>query len=107
VVTERPQKTEVNQPHITVGGNQITYPGSVTTRTAGLSTINILLNSVDSTTDARFVCVDVKNFYLNTPMNKPEYMAINLDLSGTWPTKQRIHLHQQRNILPTPGRNSS
>ena len=44
----------------------------VSTKTAGLTTINILLNSVVSSAGAKFVTSDVNNFYLNTPMDEPE-----------------------------------
>jgi hypothetical protein len=69
----RPQKSEVNHTRLTFGGNLINYPGNVSTRTAELETRKILLNSVISTRDATFISVDIKNFYLNTPLERPEY----------------------------------
>ncbi len=42
VVDYRPQKTDPNRVHITAGGNLITYPGELTTRTADLTTTKIL-----------------------------------------------------------------
>ncbi|KAL7524620.1 hypothetical protein ACHAXR_000652, partial [Thalassiosira sp. AJA248-18] len=33
-------------------------------------------NSVISTRDARYICADVKNFYLCTPLDRPEYMSM-------------------------------
>jgi hypothetical protein len=44
----QPQKAETHQCQITVGGNQIDYPGKVSTKTAGLATIKLMLNSVVS-----------------------------------------------------------
>jgi hypothetical protein len=44
----RPQKEETHRCRITVGGNRIEYPGEVSTKTAGLTTIKLLLNSVVS-----------------------------------------------------------
>ena len=38
VVDFRPQKADPNRGRITVGGNLITYPGEVTTRTADMTT---------------------------------------------------------------------
>ena len=62
----RPQKEEKHRTRITVGGDRINYPGNVTTRGADMTTIKLLLNSVVSTPDARFITTDIKNFYLNT-----------------------------------------
>ncbi len=69
VVDYRPQKKDPNRVRITVGGNLIHYPGEVTTRTADMTTSKILWNSVLSTPGAKYCCADVKNFYLETPMD--------------------------------------
>ena len=61
-----PQKEEKHRTIITVGGDPINYPGNLTTRGAGMKTIKLLLNSVLSNPDARFITADIKNFYLNT-----------------------------------------
>lgn len=76
----RPQKAEVNRTRLTVGGNLINYPGDTSTKTADLITAKMLLNSTISTPGARCVCVDVKNFYLNTPMDRYEYVRIPIAL---------------------------
>jgi hypothetical protein len=75
----RPQKSEPNRTRITVGGNLIDYPGEVATRTADLTSAKILWNSVISTPGAKFMCIDVKNFYLGTPLDRPEYLRFHLD----------------------------
>jgi hypothetical protein len=80
VVDYRPQKKDPNRVRITVGGNLIDYPGELTTRTADLITSKILWNSTLSTPGARYMCADVKNFYLCTPMDGPEYMKMKADL---------------------------
>jgi hypothetical protein len=59
------------------GKYQIEYHGDKSTRTAGLTTTKILINSVISTKGARFLVVHIKNFYLNTPLGRFEYMVIN------------------------------
>ena len=63
---------------ITVGGNLICYPGEAGTNTASLELIKLMLNSVISRTGARFACIDIKNFYLDTPMEDPEYVCIKI-----------------------------
>ena len=37
-------------------------------------------NSVISTPGAKYECVDVKNFYLMTPLDRFEYMRMRIDL---------------------------
>jgi hypothetical protein len=68
VATERPHKTKTNRVRLTVGGNLVHYPDKVSTPTADLSTVKLLLNSVISTPGARFATFDLKDFYLGTPM---------------------------------------
>jgi hypothetical protein len=40
--------------------------------------VKLLLNSVISTKNARFMTIDIKDFYLNTPMMRYEYMRLKL-----------------------------
>ena len=80
VCTDRPQKVEIRRVRWTVGGNLIEYPFDVSTKTAGLTTAKILLNSVLSTQNARFMTIDIKDFYLNTPMDRYEYMKIPISV---------------------------
>ena len=79
VVNYRPQKTEKERTRLTVGGNLIDYPWEVTTPTADLTTAKLLFNSVISTPGARFLTMDIKDFYLNTPMEHPEFMRLRYD----------------------------
>jgi hypothetical protein len=68
VVDIKDHKEEKERTRLTVGGDQIEYPGDKSTRTAGLTTAKILINSVISTPNAKFLVIDIKNFYLNTPL---------------------------------------
>ena len=63
-----------------MGGNLINFPGDVTTPTADLITAKLIFNSVLSTKNAKFMCADIANFYLNNPMNRYEYMKLPLDI---------------------------
>jgi hypothetical protein len=78
VVDIKDHTEEKERTRLTVGGDQIEYPGDKSTRTAGLTTAKILINSVISTPNATFLVIDIKNFYLNTPLERFEYMVINL-----------------------------
>ena len=61
-----------------MGGNRIKYPGEVGTPTAEMLLVKILLNSVISTRGAKFMSIDIKNFYLATPMERYEYLKLKL-----------------------------
>jgi hypothetical protein len=76
VVADRPQKSQPRQVQVTVGGDQIQYPHNISTKISNLATVKILLNGTISTPNARFMCLDIKDFYLITPMSRAEYMRI-------------------------------
>ena len=80
VVDFRPHKADPNRVRITAGGNLIVYPEELTTRTADLITTKIMWNSVLSTPGARYMCIDIKNMYLATPLDRYEYMKMPVDL---------------------------
>jgi hypothetical protein len=67
VVDIKDHKEEKERTRLTVGGDQIEYPGEKSTRTAGLTTEKFLINSVISTLEAKFLVIDIIIFYLNTP----------------------------------------
>ena len=75
----KPNKAEVHRTRLTVGGDKIHYPGDVGTPTADLSLVKLHLNSVISTPGARYMTLDVKNCYLNTPMGRYEYVCIRIE----------------------------
>ena len=75
----RPEKDDPNRSRLTVNGARLNgFPGDLGTPTADLLTVKLLLNSVISTKDAKFMGIDIKNFYLNTPMERFEYMKMKL-----------------------------
>ena len=52
----------------------------MTARGADMEKIQLLLKSMVSTPDARFMTADIKNFYLNTEMERPQYTKIQINL---------------------------
>jgi hypothetical protein len=72
----KPIKTDKFRIRFTAGGNLVDYPGAVSTPTVDVPTVKCLLNSVVSTQDAKFMTMDIADFYLNTPMARYEYMCI-------------------------------
>jgi hypothetical protein len=73
------------------GGNLINYPGELTTRTADLTTSKLMWNSVLSTKGAKYMCLDIKNFYLTATLDWFEYMKMPLSLFPSW-TKEQYNL---------------
>ena len=76
IVAYKEHKNEPHRTRLTIGGNRINYPGVVTTPTAEITTVKLLINSVISTRGARFMTADIRNLYLDTPMERPEYMFL-------------------------------
>ncbi len=60
------------------GGDRVHYPGNTGTPTANLITLKLLINSIILTTGAKFMTMDIKDFYLHTPMAQYEYMRLKL-----------------------------
>jgi hypothetical protein len=70
----KPNKEEKQQTRLTARGDRIHDPDNVGTPTADMILVKVLLNSIISTENAQCVILDVKDFYLNTPMKRFEYM---------------------------------
>ena len=54
------------------------YPEDCGTPTADLLTVKLLLNIVISTDGARFMILDISNFYLMNPLKRKEYVKMKL-----------------------------
>jgi hypothetical protein len=61
-----------------VGGDRLDYSGDVATSTADITTFKILINITLSTEDAAMMMMDIKNYYLGTPLPRFEYMKMLL-----------------------------
>jgi hypothetical protein len=92
VCTIRPEKKETHRTRFVVGGNKINYPGKVATPAAEMLVAKLLFNSVISTHGARFMTMDIANFYLMTPLKRPEYVKIKLsDIPEEIIVKYKLH----------------
>ena len=60
----------------TVGGDRITYNGALVTPIENLTTVKLHLNKIMSTKGARYATMDIKNFYLGTPLEEYGYAKI-------------------------------
>jgi hypothetical protein len=64
----KPHKKEKERLRLTVGGDRLDYSGDVTTSTADITTFKILINSTLSNKDAAMMMMDIKNYYIGTPL---------------------------------------
>ena len=88
----RPQKEDPNRTRITIGGNRICYPGDCGTKTGSLETVKLIINSALSRPNAKFACYDISNFYLGTPLDRPEYVRIKLsDIPQDFIDEYKLH----------------
>ena len=79
VCSFHPQKPEPYRTRITVGGNLIANPGNLSMKVADMTTFKILVNSTISTPGAKWLGLDVKNYYLGTPMDNYKYMFLPIN----------------------------
>ena len=83
----------------TAGGDRINYDGPTKANTAALPTVKILLQSVVSD-NANFMTLDIKDFYLMTPLPRPEYIRIPLKfLSQKVLDKHNLHQYIYNNSV--------
>jgi hypothetical protein len=63
---------------MTVGGNKLDYPGDASSPTVSMLDTKIHLNSTisDAKHGARHLGLDIKNYYLGTPMAYYQYLRV-------------------------------
>jgi hypothetical protein len=112
VVNYRAQKEDPYRIWITAGGNLINYESNASVQTADLDMAKIHWNSVVSTPLARYMYLDIKNFYLTAALEYFEYSRMPLSLFPAWIIKQYdmekhslngyIHLEMRRVVWGLP-----
>ena len=75
----REGKEEKNRKRLVLGGKKIKSPIDCGTPTSDLFTVKLLLNSVVLTKGAKLFTIDIKKFYLNTPMERFEYTRLKTE----------------------------
>jgi len=102
----RPQKEDPYRIRVTAGGNLIKYIGKLPVRTDNITTSKLQWNSVISTKNARYMCIDLKNFYLTANLDYYEYMKMPLNIFPQWIINQ-YDLHRRRRNGPHQNAESS
>jgi hypothetical protein len=68
VCNYKQHKQEKERVRLTVGGDRLDYSGDVATSTVDITTFKLLINSTLSTEDAAMMMMDIKNYYIGTPL---------------------------------------
>jgi hypothetical protein len=112
VVNYRPQKEDPNCICIMAMGNLITYDGELSVRTVDINTAKLHWNSVVSTPNAKYMCLDIKKIYLTAALKYFEYMKMPLSLFPIWIVEQYnltkhakdgwVHLEMRRAVWGLP-----
>jgi hypothetical protein len=74
----KPHKKEKERVRLTARGDRLDYSGDVATSTPDIATFEFLINSTLSTKDAAMMMMDIKHYYLGTPLPRFEYMKMLL-----------------------------
>ena len=79
VMDYRPNKDDPYRTRLTIGGDKLDYYGDSASPAASIIETKLMLNSTisDAKHGARFFCLDVKDFFLQSLLPEPEYMRIH------------------------------
>ena len=70
VFNSKPQKTETRRTRLAAGENLIDYTGDFSTPTSDLTIMKLHVNSAISDVKSRYMCMDVRYFYLKNMMDR-------------------------------------
>ena len=80
----------------TYGGDRSDYEGEVSASAASLDTVNIMLNATISELGARFTTADIKDYFLQSDLEEPEFMWIDVkDIPARTYIKYNVHLYER------------
>ena len=74
-----PQKSETHRTRLNMGVNLINLLGEVNKPKADIKTSKLIFNSVLLTKNAKFMCSDIDNLYLNNPMDRYKYIKLPME----------------------------
>ena len=92
----RPLKNEKFRVRLTVGGDRLPYLDDATSPAASLLEAKLIINSTisQSSRNARFMTLDIKDFFLQSTMQNHEYMRIHSKYFTT-ELRQKYNLHEK------------
>ena len=76
------QKTETHRVHLTFGGDKLDFPGDPSSPAVSLLTTKTHLNNTisDARKGSRYCTLDLKNFFLGSPMDYRQYARVHASL---------------------------
>ena len=80
VASIHPLKAETYYVRVTVSGDRLEYDGFTSTVPASLTTVKLYLNRTISTPGARYMSLNIKDYYHGIPMDDFEYAQLPLTL---------------------------
>ena len=80
VVDIWPKKADPNRVRITTGGDRLDYHGETSTETESIETAKILINSVLSTKNAKFMSIDISSFYIQNDLSDYQYIRFHISM---------------------------
>ena len=79
VVDIRPEKAEPHRVRFTAEGNILQYTEETSTGTASIETAKLLINSTLSTKGAKFMAIDISNFYTHNDLKDYQSMRFAMN----------------------------
>ena len=78
VLDSKPLKTEQHQVRVVAGGNRLKCLFDTGSQATSMLETKLLINSTisDDKKGARFMGADIKDYFLASPLKKPEYMKV-------------------------------
>jgi hypothetical protein len=76
----KPNQNEKHRVRPTAGGDRLDYSGDTATSTSDITTFKILINSTLSTSGAKMMMMDIKNYNVGTPLPLYEYMQLPISI---------------------------
>ena len=70
----------MHRTRMTIGSNMLDYNKNTKVLTTDLVTMKLLLNSILSIPEAKFMTIDIKNFYLEIELREKQYMFLLVEL---------------------------
>jgi hypothetical protein len=81
-------------------GNLVKYDGELSVQTADINTAKMNWNSIISTKNAKYMCLDIKKNYPTAALEYYEYMKIPLALFPMWIVEQYdLSKHQMDGLV--------
>ena len=61
-------------------GDRLDYHGETSTETTSIETAKILINSVLSTKNAKFMSIDISSFYIQNDLSDYQYIRFHISM---------------------------